>query len=52
MTRNAQLNLKGQASPQGGACKTRNEDRRILSAYVERVLEDYLAKLKGRKPKP
>jgi predicted HicB family RNase H-like nuclease len=52
MSRIAQLNLRVRPGLKATLAKLAEQDRRTLSAYVEKVLEDYVTMLKRRKPKP
>ena len=52
MIRNAQLNLRVRPALKAKLEKLAKEDRRTLSAYVEKLLEDHVAKLKRQKSKP
>ena len=42
MTRNAQLNLRVRPTLKAKLEKLANQDRRTLSAYVEKLLEDHV----------
>jgi predicted transcriptional regulator len=43
MARNAQLNLRVKSTLKAKLEKLAKEDRRTLSAYVEKLLEDHIA---------
>jgi hypothetical protein len=47
MARNAQLNLRVRASLKVKLEKLAKEDRRTLSAYVEKLLEDHVKSASG-----
>jgi predicted DNA-binding protein len=51
MIRNAQLNLRVRPALKAKLEKLAKKDRRTLSAYVEKLLEDYIATLERPKLK-
>jgi predicted HicB family RNase H-like nuclease len=52
MYRSVQLNLRVKPGLKATLANLAKQDRRTLSAYVEKLLEDHVAKLKRQKSKP
>jgi predicted HicB family RNase H-like nuclease len=52
MYRSVQLNLRVKPELKATLANLAKQDRRTLSAYVEKLLEDHVAKLKRQKSKP
>ena len=52
MARNAQLNLRVRPALKAKLEKLAKEDRRTLSAYVEKLLEDYVDQLNVDQARP
>ena len=51
MARSAQLNLRVEPTLKAKLEKLAKKDRRTLSAYVEKLLEDHVAAQEHRRPK-
>jgi hypothetical protein len=51
MARNAQLNLRAKPALKAQLEKLAKEDRRTLSAYVEKLVEDHVAAQERRREK-
>jgi predicted HicB family RNase H-like nuclease len=52
MYRSVQLNLRVRPGLKATLANLAKQDRRTLSAYVEKLLEDHVAALGRPKPKP
>jgi hypothetical protein len=52
MARDAQLNLRIRPALKGKLEKLAKQDRRTLSAYVEKVLDEYVKGASSRKQNP
>ena len=52
MARNAQLNLRVRPALKAKLEKLAKEDRRTLSAYVEKLLEDHVGQLNVEHERP